>query len=127
MARQPKPAALALDAPAAPKTFADGVPTDIGAGGEYRLIVRQIQDLNTKFDNLAKPPGFRVADVVTLAGSIIALAVFIVTAFALSDRINQAELRVTKTQERIADDLSAVRDDMSDLKSSVAVLEEKAK
>lgn len=111
-----------------PSRFPDSVPpTNVNPdGGDYRLLVRQMADLNAKFDNLSKPPAFRTADVVSLAGALIALAVFAMSAFALSDRIQQSETRVIHMQERIADDVKATRADVAELKARAAVLEDRA-
>jgi hypothetical protein len=99
--------------------------SDLNNGGELRLIVKEMADLNARFDALAKPPVFRVADVVSLAGALIALALFMMSAFALSERIQQAEQRLAHAQERVADDVRATREDVADLKARAAVLEDR--
>lgn len=114
-----------------PGSYADTVPPPPASldapGAEYRLLVNEMAALNAKFDHLTKPPTFRVADMVGLGGALIALAVFTVSAFALSDRIAQSEERIGRVQQTIADDVKRTRDDVAALATRAAVLEDRAK
>lgn len=110
-----------------PTDFAKTVPpSELNpSGADYRLLVKQMDALNSKFDHLTKPPTWRVGDIVALLGAVIAMAGLIGGGFALSDRINQSEERLAQGQRTIMEDVRSIRDDVSELNARAMVLEDR--
>ena len=98
----------------------DNIPTDppleIGDNAaHYRLILKRLNDLDDRVRHVSKPPSFRLADALNLVGVLIAVAVFIFSAFSLADRISRTDDRIGHVEDKIGMKLDSISDKMTNI------------
>lgn len=89
-----------------------GPPTGlaVSADAQYRMLAARLEEVASEVGKLAKPPAFRIADMLEIAGIVIGVGVALIAAFGLNERIGDlsrdqaaAELRVTSRLDRLSD------------------------
>lgn len=68
---------------------------------QFRLVNSRLDALTAQVDKIAKPPHFRIADVVTLIALIVGFATALIVGFGLSERISEANTRQSDTERRL--------------------------
>jgi hypothetical protein len=74
---------------------------------QFRLINQRLDILSRDIEKVAKPPHFRVADVVELVAIIAGIAVAIFTGLGLSERISEVSKHQTETEQRLDQSMTA--------------------
>jgi hypothetical protein len=74
---------------------------------QFRLVNQRLDDLSKDFEKLAKPPTFRIADVVSLLVIVLGLAAAGFTALGLSDRISDLNANIAHAELRLNSSISA--------------------
>jgi hypothetical protein len=71
---------------------------------QFRMINQRLDKLANDVDKIAKPPTFRIADVVELLAIVLGLAI---TAFGLSERISDTSTHQAEAERRLDATISA--------------------
>lgn len=87
------------------------------------MILQRLTALEDGVGHIAKPAPFRLANVLTLAGAIVALAVFVVSSFALSSRIDRVDDRVTHAEDKIGTKLDNITGQLNGMDQRLAHME----
>jgi len=104
-------------------------PTGLGVSPEaqYRMLAARLEELGAEVSKLAKPPTFRVADMLEIAGIVIGVGVALFAAFGLNERIGDlgrdqaaAELRITSRLDRLSDQVTQLDERTSRLEGQKA-------
>jgi hypothetical protein len=110
-----------------PSTGSSGdIPTDAPEVGDeaahYRLILNRLNALDERVKHVSSP-AFRFADALNLVGVLIALAVFIFSAFSLADRISRTDDRITHVEDKLGTKLDNVSDKITTIDERMSRIE----
>jgi hypothetical protein len=74
---------------------------------QFRNVNARLEELAKEIGRVSKPPTFRLADMVQLGVIVLGLAVAMITAFGLNERINDLSAGQTAAEMRLRTDISA--------------------
>lgn len=111
-------------------------PTGLGVSAEtqYRMLAARLEEVAGELARVAKPPTFRTADMLELAAIAIGVAVALISAFSLNERIDDlnkaqsaAELRlsasIAASEARVTGRLDKLDDQFTRLDERASALE----
>jgi hypothetical protein len=111
-------------------------PTGIGVSPEaqYRMLAARLEEVASEVGKVAKPPTFRMSDMLELGAIAIGIAVALISAFSLNERISDlsqqqtaAEQRinasVTAAEQRVTSRLDKLSDQFTELNERTAKME----
>jgi hypothetical protein len=75
---------------------------------QFRIVNQRLDTLSKDFEKLAKPPTFRIADVVSLLVIVLGLAATGFTALGLSERIRDLNVNIGQAEQRLNSNMSAI-------------------
>jgi uncharacterized protein YdcH (DUF465 family) len=97
---------------------------DVGDdNAHYRLILNRLNALDDRVKHVSSPPAFRLADALNLIGVLIAVAVFIFSAFSLADRISKTDDRITHVEDKLGVKIDAVSDKLTTMDERMSRME----
>jgi uncharacterized coiled-coil protein SlyX len=78
-------------------------PTGLGVTSEaqYRMLAARLEEVATEVGKLAKPAAFRVSDMLELGAIAIGIAVALISAFSLNERISELSRQQAAAEQRI--------------------------
>jgi hypothetical protein len=105
--------------------LASDPPVNIGTSDvdHLRMINRSLATLNENISKLARPPPFRLADVLALFGAIVVLAIAALGAWGLSDRINHVDDHVDRVEDKISAKLDKLSDQITRMDERTSAIE----
>jgi hypothetical protein len=68
---------------------------------QFRLINQRLDKLAGDFDKIAKPPTFRIADIVQVLAIVVGLVITGIAAFGLSERISDLSVHQADSERRL--------------------------
>jgi len=74
---------------------------------QFRLINQRLESLTDELSRVAKPPQFRLADVMQLIAIVVGVLIALIGAFSLSERISDVRADEAATERRLTDAISA--------------------
>jgi hypothetical protein len=74
---------------------------------QFRLLNQRLDNLRDELSRVAKPPQFRLADVMQLIAIVVGVLIALVGAFSLSERISDVRADQSAAERRLTDNVNA--------------------
>ena len=74
---------------------------------QFRNVNSRLDELAKEIGRVSKPPTFRLADMIQLGVIVVGLAIALITAFGLNERINDLSTQQAAAESRLSANISA--------------------